>query len=67
MFLDPLCLRKAKKLEKQYANKAYENLIQFLASDPNLLTSQRPLFTPTGEMKNIEPSGRVTTEFELSS
>ena len=59
---------KAKKLEKQYANKAYENLIRFLASDPKLLTSQGASFLPLllSEIKNIEPSGRVTTEFDLS-
>ena len=56
---------KAKKLEKQYANKAYENLIQFLASDPKVLTSQGASFLPLeSEMKNIV--GRVIAEFELS-
>lgn len=58
---------KAKKLEKQYADKAYQNLIQFLAADPKSLNSQGAAFLPylLSEIKNIEPSGRINAEFRL--
>ena len=67
IFGSALYREKAKTLEKQYADRAYENLIKFLASDPKLLNSQGASFLPLllSEIKNIEPSGRVTTEFNL--
>ena len=57
----------AKKLEKEYADRTYQNIIEFLASDPKLLTSQGASFLPLllSEIKNIEPVGRVTAEFKL--
>ena len=58
---------KAKKLEKKYAENAYNSLIKYLASDPKLLNSQGASYLPLvlSEIKNIKPSGRVTTEFNL--
>ena len=59
--------RESKKLEKEYADRTYQNIIEFLASDPKLLTSQGASFLPLllSEIKNIEPVGRVTAEFKL--
>ena len=63
-----LLREKAKQLEKDYAQSAYDNLIRFIAADTDFLLSPGagallPLIL--SEIKNIEPVGRVIAEFRL--
>lgn len=61
-------LRKSiKELELQFKEKGYNELIQFISSQP----SQRgldgnSLITVLSLLRNFEPAGRLVTEFEIS-
>lgn len=56
-----------KRLEKDYADKSYNNIIRFIAQDPKILSSQGASFLPLllSEIKNLDPVGRVATEFSM--
>lgn len=56
-----------KRLEKDYADKSYNNIIRFIAQDTKILSSQGASFLPLllSEIKNLDPVGRVATEFSM--
>ena len=57
----------ARELEKAFADKTYKNLITFIASNPNVLSSTGGaggLSYILSELKMHEPMGRVIAEFD---
>lgn len=58
---------KARKLEIEYIEKAYNNLIGFIVQNPTALKdgAAKDIGSILAEIKNIEPSGRVVAEFDL--
>lgn len=61
--------QKAKELEENYFEKAYNNLISFIVQNPTILSQGNGGTNALGlileEIKNVEPSGRVVAEFDL--
>jgi protein involved in polysaccharide export with SLBB domain len=63
-----LIRKSTKELELLFANKAYKNLITFLASSGSSITTSssgtQGLGYILGELKEYKPSGRVVVEFD---
>ncbi len=59
----------AKNLEKEFASRAYQNLISYIAANPaNLVGGEAGSLTYIlSELKNYEPSGRFIAEFDLDN
>tara|TARA_B100000900_G_C20600930_1_gene725563 strand:- start:2947 stop:4743 length:1797 start_codon:yes stop_codon:yes gene_type:complete len=58
-----------KEMEKEFRERGYNELIQFIASAQNAATSSlngESLITVLALLRDYEPVGRIVTEFELS-
>ena len=60
-----LTSNKAKKLEADFITRTYNSLIKYIATNPSMLGSNPNVGSLLDEIKNLEPSGRVVTEFDL--
>lgn len=60
-----LTSEKAKKLEAEYLKKSYNDIITALAQNPARIQQATNIGLILEEAKNIEPTGRVITEFDL--
>ncbi|MEK9779850.1 MAG: SLBB domain-containing protein [Gammaproteobacteria bacterium] len=58
-----------KNLEMQIRDKAYYDLINFVSASPSFASSAAPqgLLAFLSALKDYEPSGRVTTEFNINN
>ena len=56
---------KARKLEVEFIQKTYNSIIQYVAQNPSRIGTSEGLPYLLNEIKNIDPSGRVSTEFDL--
>ncbi len=54
-----------KELEKDYIQKSYRKILSYLIQNPDKLRTNAELGSLLEEFKNIEPSGRVVTEFDI--
>ena len=54
-----------KELESKYSEKIYRNIISYLAQNPDQLKTNTQLGLILEEFKNVQPSGRIVTEFDL--
>lgn len=60
-----LTSEKAKKLEAEYIKKSYNDIIKALAQNPSRIQQANNIGLILEEAKNIKPTGRVITEFDL--
>tara|TARA_B100001093_G_scaffold434794_1_gene432431 strand:+ start:561 stop:2339 length:1779 start_codon:yes stop_codon:yes gene_type:complete len=56
---------KAKKLEKNTINKSYNDIIQYIAQQPERMAYAQNIAPVLTELKNLDPVGRVVAEFDL--
>lgn len=52
-------------LEKEYINKSYQNIISFIAQNPDKLQANTGIGMILEQFKNMQPTGRVITEFDF--
>jgi polysaccharide biosynthesis/export protein len=64
-FASVLKRKTVKDLEAEYIKKSYNTLITFLAQNPDRLQSNSGIGAILEEFKNLTPSGRVITEFDM--
>ncbi len=65
-FAGILTSQKAKKLERNYIERTYNDLIKYIAINPSILGQNQSVISLLDQIKNLEPSGRVVTEFNLN-
>ncbi len=56
---------KAKKIESNSLAKSYNDLIQYIAQQPERMSGAQNIALVLADLKNLEPTGRVVAEFDL--
>jgi protein involved in polysaccharide export with SLBB domain len=56
---------KAKKLQKDTIEKSYNDIIQYIAQQPERMAYAQNIAPVLTELKDLEPTGRVVAEFDL--